>query len=146
MEYLRIKRQRYNRLRYWNKFSLQDGNPHSKNNFYLFRDNYESFTKGAISKKSYEHGNARRMVSLRVSFIGWLCELVGSVISLLTPKLLFTSGISPMYYSDTLIMFVCIPLVYFVNDEEVKGVIKERGWYQGLRYMVGISNKIVPRD
>ena len=86
------------------------------------------------------------MVSLRVSFIGWLCELVGSVISLLTPKLLFTSGISPMYYSDTLIMFVFIPLVYFVNDEEVKGVIKERGWYQGLRYMIGMSNKIVPRD
>ena len=146
MEYERVERQIYKRLRCLDKFSLQDGNPHSNDNLYSFSDNYESFTKGAISKKSYEHGNARRMVSLRVSFIGWLCELVGSVISLLTPKLLFTSGISPMYYSDTLIMFVFIPLVYFVNDEDVKGVIKERGWYQGLRYMIGMSNKIVPRD
>ena len=85
------------------------------------------------------------MVSLRVSFIGWLCELVGSVISLLTP-LLFTSVISPMYYSDILIMFVCIPLVYFVNDEEVKGVIYEKGWYKGLKHMVGNANKVAPQD
>ena len=86
------------------------------------------------------------MVTLRVSFIGWLCELVGSVMSLLKPKLLFESGFSHMYYSDSLIMFVIIPLVYLVNDEEVKGVIYEKGWYKGLRHMVGNANKIAPQD
>ena len=83
------------------------------------------------------------MVSLRVSFLGWLCELAGSVMSLLTPKMLFEFGFSHMYYTDTLIMFVVIPLVYFINDADVKGVINDKGWYEGLRYMVGISNKIV---
>ena len=86
------------------------------------------------------------MVTLRVSFIGWLCELVGSVMSSLTPKLLFESGFSHMYYSDSLIMFAIIPFVYLVNDEEVKGIIKEQGWYKGLGYMVGNSNKITPQD
>ena len=86
------------------------------------------------------------MVTLRVSFIGWLCELVGSVMSLLKPKLLFESGFSHMYYSDSLIMFVIIPLVYLVNDEEVKAVIYEKGWYKGLRHMVGNANKVAPQD
>ena len=86
------------------------------------------------------------MVSLRVSVMGWLCELAGGVISLSTPKLLFKSGFSHLYYFDTLIMFVVILFVYFVNDEEVKGIIKEKGWYKGLRYMVGNSNRITPED
>ena len=88
------------------------------------------------------------MVTLRVSFIGWLCELVGSVMSSLTPKLLFDSGFTHMYYSDSLIMFVIIPFVYLVNDEEVKGVIYEKGWYKGLRHIIGIgnANKIGPQD
>ena len=66
--------------------------------------------------------------------------------SSLTPKLLFESGFSHMYYSDSLIMFVIIPFVYLVNDEEVKGVIYEHGWYKGLRYMVGNANKIAPQN
>ena len=86
------------------------------------------------------------MVSLRVSVMGWMCELAGGVISLSTPKLLLKSGFSHLYYFDTLIMFVVIPFVYFVNDEEVKGIIKEKGWYKGLRYMVGNSNRITPED
>ena len=86
------------------------------------------------------------MVTLRVSFIGWLCELVGSVMSLLKPKLLYESRFSHMYYSDSLIMFVIIPFLYLVNDEEVKGVIYEKGWYKGLRHMVGNANEIAPQD
>ena len=86
------------------------------------------------------------MVTLRVSFIGWLCELVGSVMSSLTPKLLFESGFSHVYYSDSLIMFVIIPFVYLVNDEEVKGVIYEKGWYKGLTYIVGNANEIAPQN
>ena len=86
------------------------------------------------------------MVSLKVSFIGWLCELVGSVMSLLKPKLLYESRFSHMYYSDSLIMFVIIPFLYLVNDEEVKGVIYEKGWYNGLRHMVGNTNKIAPQE
>ena len=85
------------------------------------------------------------MVSLRVSVMGWLCELAGGVISLSTPKLLFKSGFSHLYYFDTLIMFVVIPFVYLVNDEEVKGVIYEKGWYKGLTYIVGNANQIAPQ-
>ena len=86
------------------------------------------------------------MVSLKVSFIGWLCELFGSVMSSLTPKLLFESGFSHMYYFDSLIMFVIIPFVYLVNDEEVKGVIYEKGWHKGLMHMVGNTNEIAPQN
>ena len=82
------------------------------------------------------------MVTLRVSFIGWMFESVGCVICL---HPLFTTELGPTYYLDTLIMFVVIPIVYFVNDVEVKDVIHERGWYQGLCYMVGNSNKIAPQ-
>ena len=34
-------------------------------------------------------------------------------------------------------MNVMIPLAYLMNDEEIKGIIAEENWYQGLRYMLG---------
>ena len=32
-----------------------------------------------------------------------------------------------------------------MNDEETKGVIVERGWFQGLKQMAGFPDQIVPK-
>ena len=39
-------------------------------------------------------------------------------------------------------MFIIIPLVYLMNDDDTKGVIIDEGWFQGLKYLAGLrSNK-----
>ena len=37
-------------------------------------------------------------------------------------------------------MFIIIPLVYLMNDDDTKGVIIDEGWVQGLKYLAGLRN------
>ena len=43
-------------------------------------------------------------------------------------------------------MFLGIPLIHLMNDEDTKGVIVERNWYQGLRHMAGFQNQVAPQN
>ena len=82
-------------------------------------------------------GNVRRMVSLKLCIIGWLCELIGTIMIVLTPVFI-TVGIRSFCCVDALIMFVLIPFIHLINDEEIKGVIADDGWHQGVRKILGI--------
>ena len=79
------------------------------------------------------------MVSLKICFVGWLLELVGTATTLLTPTLR-KLGLSNLYYPDAIIMFVLIPLIPILNDDKTKGKIAENGWFAGLRFILGITN------
>ena len=72
--------------------------------------------------------------------MGWLYELVASFIAILSPTL-NKYGMPNTYMIDPILMFVIIPLVHLLNDEETKGIITEENWYQGLRHMMGIYNE-----
>ena len=78
------------------------------------------------------------MVSMKISFVGWLLELVGTAMTLLTPTL-NNIGLTNLYYPDAIIMFVLIPFLHIINEDETKGVIAENGWYEGLRHIFGIT-------
>ena len=43
-------------------------------------------------------------------------------------------------------MFLVIPFCHLMNDEDTKTVILQRGWYQGLRYMGGFQDQVVPQN
>ena len=75
--------------------------------------------------------------------MGWLFELAGTVITVLSPSL-HENGILNVYYPDAMLMFVVIPFVHLTNDEETKTIIAEENWYQGLRYMLGIRKNKKP--
>ena len=79
------------------------------------------------------------MISLKICFVGWLLELVGTAMTLLTPTLR-SLGLSNLYYPDAIIMFVLIPLIHILNDDKTKGKIAENGWFAGLRFILGITN------
>ena len=83
------------------------------------------------------------MVSLKLCVVGWLLELMGTVMTLVGPAL-YEVGIHNYYYVDAIIMFVLIPFIHLTNDEETKGIITDHGWYRGLRDMLGIQNQIEP--
>ena len=75
--------------------------------------------------------------------ISWLIELTGTLFVVFSP-LLQGFGIHNIHYPDCVIMYVIIPFVFLMNDEETKGIITEEGWYQGLRHMLGFYNQVMP--
>ena len=107
----------------------------------LSRSNDESFAKKLLSEASYERGENRRIVSLKMCVISWLLECVG-LLSMASITLLHTLGLHNIHYPDCIIMNVIIPIVYLMNDEETKGIIAEESWYQGVRYMMGMHTRI----
>ena len=87
---------------------------------------------GVESEEGYNIRIIRRIVSLKICFIGWMYELIGTMFTAGTP-LLHEGGIHNIYFVDATMMFVGIPLVHIINDEDTKTIIAEAGWYQGLK-------------
>ena len=114
-------------------------------NVSLHRNTDDSFLKGVLTEETYEYGNSRTMVSLKICFLSWLYELIGTIITAVSPKLI-SLGLRHIYFIDSLIMFLVIPFCHLMNDEETKGVIVERGWFQGLKQMAGFADQIVPQN
>ena len=76
--------------------------------------------------------------------MGWMYELL-SIGSALIAPFLHKHGIPNIHFIDTIIMFLVIPFLHLMNDENTKGIISEENWYQGIRHMLGIYNEKVPQ-
>ena len=63
--------------------------------------------------------------------------MIGTIMIVLTPVFIAV-GIRTSSCIDALIMFVLIPFIHLTNDETIKGIIAEHGWYQGVRKVFGI--------
>ena len=114
--------------------------------YWLYRHADDSFVKGVLTEETYKHGKARTMVSLKICFLSWLYELLGTVATLLSPDL-HSLGIRYYYYVDAIMMFLVIPFCHLMNYDETKGIIIERGWYQGVKYMAGFrDSQIAPAN
>ena len=71
--------------------------------------------------------------------IGWLVEILGTLCHVLF-LWLNNMGLAGMHYVEAVIMFIIIPLVFLMNDDDTKGVIIDEGWIQGLKYLAGLRN------
>ena len=111
----------------------------------LCRDAAESYSNGVSTQESYEYGKSRAMVSLKICVLGWSYELFANIMTAVSPSLL-SLGLQHQYYIDAILMFLGIPLIHLMNDEDTKGVIVERNWYQGLRHMAGFQNQVAPQN
>ena len=116
-------------------------------NVSLHRNTDDSFLKGVLTEETYEYGNARAMVSLKICFLSWLYEFIGTIVTTVSPNLVVSFGLQHwVHFIDCIMVFLFIPFFHLLNDEETKGVIVERGWFQGLRQMAGFPNQIVPQN
>ena len=106
----------------------------------LFRDSKISLLNGVLSKETYAHDNTKRMISLKICFLGWLYEVIGGLFTLLTPKIK-SMGASNVYLPDAILMFVIIPFVHLMNDEDTKIIIQNENWHQGVLYTLGVRKK-----
>ena len=108
--------------------------------YYVTRSNRASFSRGVLSEESYNRREKRRMVSLKICVMACLIELIGVISSFISAVL----GIHKYHYTAAITMFLVIPFLHLMNDEETKTIITEKNWYQGLRSMLGIYNQIAP--
>ena len=111
----------------------------------LDRSNNESFSRGILSEESFERGKKRSIISLKICFIGWLYELIAIATSVFSTAL-NKIGFPNVYLPDVIIMFVVIPLVHLMNDEETKEIIYNGNWYHGIRHVFGghIEPRLLP--
>ena len=108
-----------------------------------FRSNENSFMLGVTNEELYGNANKRRLVSLKICFTSWLYELIGILFTLLTPTLL-SFGFRYVHYPDAILMFVVIPVIHLINDEDTKTIILEEGWIQGFKSLLRIRDPVVP--
>ena len=87
-------------------------------------------------------------VNIKITFILWLIELIGSII-LVSARTVFGHG--PVGTATTgvflmLFYFLLLPFFYLVNDSDVKSTIAEESWYRAMRGIFNRSNvEVLPK-
>ena len=97
---------------------------------------------GAISVDSFLRGEKRSLISLQMCFMGCIYEILAMVAALLSALLgsqIQEFNIPNIHFPDVILMFVVIPFIHLLNDEDTKGIIFDQGWIQGIKYVLGIS-------
>ena len=95
-----------------------------------------------------DHTKIRRRklnrVNIKVTFIVWVTEFVGSMLLLLIPKLFGHSqvGTATGYIISTAFYFVILPFLYLVNDEDVKKRITDDSWFRAIKGIFNKTNKV----
>jgi hypothetical protein len=74
--------------------------------------------------------------------MGWLFELLSIGSALITP-FLHKHRIPNVHFIGAIIMFLVIPFVHLLNDDDTKVIVFEENWYQGIRQMLGIYHEKV---
>ena len=73
----------------------------------------------------------------------WMYEMIGVAFTIITPYL-NSLGVPYLYYPDAILVFVVIPFLHIMNDEDTKTVITNEGWIEGIKYILGIRIKVTP--
>ena len=93
-----------------------------------------------LSDKSKVRRRRLTEVNIKVTFIVWFTEFVGSLI-LVLPPMVFGHGQVGTAIGRTLYLatcFVLLPFLYLINDSDVKSAIVEDSWVHAIR---GIFNR-----
>ena len=51
-----------------------------------------------------------------------------------------------IHFPDVILIFVVIPFVHLLNNEDTKSIIFEEGWIQGIKFVVGLYNNHLPGE
>ena len=83
-------------------------------------------------------------------FMGWLYELLAIVAGLLSALIGYQMqqefSIPNIHFPDVILVFVLIPFIHLLNDEDTKGIIFDEGWIQSIKFVVGLYNNHLPGE
>ena len=122
----------------------------ARRKYFISRENSHSFTIGAISEDLFVRGEKRSLISLQMCFMGWLYEVLAIVAGLLGAligyQLQQEFSIPNIHFPDAILVFVLIPFIHLLNDEDTKGIIFDEGWIQGIKFVLGLYKVRLPGE
>ena len=74
--------------------------------------------------------------------MGCIYEILASLAALLSALLgsqIQEFRIPNIHFPDVILMFVVIPFIHLLNDEDTKHIIFAHGWIQGIKYVLAMS-------
>ena len=95
-----------------------------------------------LSEEQHQDGKKRRLTNIQICFMGWVYESTGNLFTIFTP-FLHKLGMHRLHFPDAIMMFVLIPFLHLMNDEDTKTVITMENYYQGVRHMLGLRKVII---
>ena len=87
-------------------------------------------------------------VNIKVTFVLWLIEFVGSILMIFVPKIFDHGqvGTTAGNIFVVLFYFVLLPFFYLVNSSDVKLTIAEESWFRAIRGIFNRSNvQVLPK-
>ena len=102
---------------------------------FLFRHDDENYSLDVINMGGYNNRTKRRMISLKICFVGWMFETLHIVFAIMAPQLLELGMPGPQYL-NVIIMFLAIPLLHLINYDDIKSAIAENGWHHGIKHIL----------
>ena len=65
-------------------------------------------------------------------------ELICNIFVLISPVLKYKYGWANTSFADPVSMFVIIPFLQLMNDDEAKEIIFDENWFQAVKFILGI--------
>ena len=95
-----------------------------------------------LSEKTKARRRKLNDVNIKVTFMTWLIEFIGSILLTLIPKLfghgqVGTAAGAILTFS---FYFVLLPFCYLVNNSDIKNTIVEESWLHAIRGIFSRTN------
>ena len=65
-------------------------------------------------------------------------ELICNLFILISPLLKYKYGWTNTSFTDPVSMFVILPFLHLMNDEDTKEIIYDENWFQAIKFILGI--------
>ena len=105
----------------------------------LFRSDKLQLELGVYNDELYHVSRKKSIISLQMCFMGWLHELLDFIfIAIIGPILKYKYSFTNTYFCDVVMMFVVIPFLQILNDDDTKEIIYQESWLHGIKFMFGI--------
>ena len=74
------------------------------------------------------------VVNIKVTFIAWIIEFIGSILQAFVPKVfghgLVGTGAGEIF--TVFFYFVLLPFSYLINDSDIKNAIVDENWFHAI--------------
>ena len=106
---------------------------------FQFRSDKQQLEIGVYNDEQYQQCRKKSIISLQMCFAAWLYEVLDLVfIITIGSTLKYKYGFTNTYFCDVVMMFVVIPFLQILNDDDTKDIIYQESWLHGLKFMFGM--------
>ena len=79
---------------------------------------------------------------MKMCLWGWIYDFITLFWQVFSTILRDNYNIPNIYMPDAILSFILIPFLHLMNDEETKLIIFSENWFEGMKYVLGMRDKI----